>query len=63
MKYQFMQAERKAFPIEKMAKVFNVSVSGYYAHVKRKPSLREEYRIGESDQNNSTKGKSPVWES
>jgi len=37
-----MQSERKAFPIEKMAKVFNVSVSGYYAYAKRKPSLREE---------------------
>jgi len=42
MKYQFMQGERRFFPIGKMAEVLKVSVSGYYAYLRRHPSLREE---------------------
>ena len=36
-----MKDRSKEFSIEKMAKVFEVSVNGYYSYVKRKPSLRE----------------------
>lgn len=36
-----MQEQANGFPIEKMALVFGVSVSGYYAYIKRRPSLRE----------------------
>lgn len=42
MKYRFMQKEGREFCIEKMAKVLKVSVSGYYAYLRRKISLREE---------------------
>lgn len=45
MKYRFMQKEGKEFSIEKMAKVLNVSVSGYYAYLRRKIALREEKNI------------------
>ncbi len=37
-----MQENEKSFPMEKMAQVFQVSVSGYYAYSKREPSSREE---------------------
>jgi putative transposase len=37
-----MQDHRNYFPIEKMAVIFQVSTSGYYAYNKRIPSLREE---------------------
>jgi putative transposase len=36
-----MQEEGQEFPVGKMAKVLKVSVSGYYAYLCRKPSLRE----------------------
>jgi putative transposase len=42
VKYRFMQEAGKEFPVGKMAKVLKVSVSGYYAYVHRKPSLRAE---------------------
>lgn len=42
MKYLFMQEEGSEFPVGKMAKVLKVSVSGYYAYLRREPSLREE---------------------
>jgi len=35
-----MKKETYSFPIEKMAKVLRVSVSGYYAYIKRAPSRR-----------------------
>ena len=41
MRYQFMQEERRLFPIGKMAEVLKVSVSGYYAYLRRPPSVRE----------------------
>ena len=37
-----MEEERIEFPVGKMAKVLKVSVSGYYAYLHRKPSLRAE---------------------
>ena len=37
----FMKTQKEEFPIERMSKVFGVSVSGYYAWSKRVPSLRE----------------------
>jgi transposase InsO family protein len=37
-----MQEEQQRFPVGKMAKVLKASVSGYYAYLRRKPSLREE---------------------
>jgi len=45
MKFEFMKARAKEFPIEKMAKVFEVSVNGYYTHLKRGITVREEENI------------------
>ena len=36
-----MREKAEEFSIEKMAKVFEVSISGYYSYIKRKPSFRE----------------------
>lgn len=36
-----MQREAKNFPVGKMALIFQVSISGYYGYIKRKPSLRD----------------------
>lgn len=36
-----MKEGSKEFPIEKMAEVFEVSVTGYYSYIKRSPSFRE----------------------
>ena len=36
-----MKDKSKEFSIEKMAKVFEVSVNGYYSYIKRNPSCRE----------------------
>lgn len=41
MKFEFMREKSKEFSIEKMAKVFEVSINGYYSYLKRKPSSRE----------------------
>ena len=42
MKYQFMQEHRHEFKIERMSSVFNISSSGYYKFMLRKPSAREQ---------------------
>ena len=36
-----MKERSKEFSIEKMAKVFQVSINGYYSYIKRSPSSRE----------------------
>lgn len=41
MKYQFMKDNSNIFPVQKMAKLFDVSSSSYYAWLKRKPSVHE----------------------
>lgn len=41
MKFEFMKEKSDEFSIEKMAKVFEVSITGYYSYIKRKPSSRE----------------------
>lgn len=40
MSFRFMDAQRDRWEIRKMAKVLNVSTSGYYAWKRRKPSRR-----------------------
>ncbi|WP_291788418.1 IS3 family transposase [Cecembia sp.] len=42
--YGFMKDHRHEFAVEKMCRVFNVSRSGYYNWLKRKPSKREQER-------------------
>lgn len=42
MKYKFMQDHKDEFNLERMSKVFNVSSSGYYKFIVRKPSLRKQ---------------------
>lgn len=42
MKYQFMKDNSTHFPKVKMAEIFNVSISSYYAWLKRKPSAHEQ---------------------
>lgn len=42
MKFEFMRNRSEEFSIEKMAKIFEVSVNGYYSYIKRKASFREE---------------------
>lgn len=37
-----MKTHRKDFPLELMCRVFEVSKSGYYAWLKRKPSKRSQ---------------------
>lgn len=41
MKYQFMKDNSMNFPVKKMAEIFQVSLSSYYAWLKRKPSVHE----------------------
>lgn len=36
-----MKEKSNEFPLEKMAEVFGVSVTGYYSYIKRNPSFRE----------------------
>lgn len=36
-----MKERAKEFSIEKMAKIFEVSINGYYSYIKRNPSCRE----------------------
>lgn len=40
MIFKFMQQQRADFPVSQMSNVFGVSISGYYAWLKRKPSAR-----------------------
>ena len=40
MIYQFIKEHRQEFPVERMCKVLEVSVSGYYAWKQRTPSSR-----------------------
>lgn len=49
MKYQFIAKHRQDYPISIMCRVLEVSVSGYYAWLKRAPSRRsqEDARLGE----------------
>lgn len=42
MKYQFMKNNSTQFPVKKMAQLFNVSRSSYYAWIQRKPSVHEQ---------------------
>jgi hypothetical protein len=37
-----MKTHRKDFPLKRMCRVFEVSKSGYYAWLKRKPSKRSQ---------------------
>lgn len=41
MKFWFIKERSNEFSIEKMAKALQVSVSGYYSYIGRKPSLRK----------------------
>ncbi|MFZ0566325.1 MAG: IS3 family transposase [Chlamydiales bacterium] len=41
IRFEFMQAHSNEFPIKKMAKIFGVSRSGYYAYLARPSSSRE----------------------
>jgi putative transposase len=41
MKYSFIAAHQKEFPVIRMCQVLNVSESGYYAWCKREPSQRK----------------------
>ena len=45
MIYQFMKEHRFMFPVERMAKVLNVSRSGYYTWVKRPRSRRDRENV------------------
>lgn len=49
MKFAFMKDKSKEFSIEKMAAIFEVSINGYYAYIKRKRSSR-------ADENQYLKG-------
>ena len=42
MKYQFMEQQRRYHRVEKMARVLEVSRSGFYMWLKRQPSRREQ---------------------
>jgi putative transposase len=42
MKYDFIYENRESFGIETMCRIFEVSQSGYYSHLSRGKSLREE---------------------
>ncbi len=42
MKYRFMKDYSVIFPVLKMARIFNISKSSYYAWLKRKPSAHEQ---------------------
>ena len=42
MKYQFMEQQRRYHRVEKMARVLEVSRSGFYIWLKRQPSRREQ---------------------
>jgi putative transposase len=42
MKYAFIAAHQKEFPVLRMCQVLNVSESGYYAWCKREPSQRKQ---------------------
>lgn len=41
MTYRYMQQQTHQFPVRKMARLFEVSVSGFYAWLKRTPSQRQ----------------------
>jgi len=41
LKFAFIEAHRKEFPVKRMCAVLSVSLSGYYAWRKRKPSARQ----------------------
>jgi len=40
MAFLFMKNNQSNFPIQKMARVFGVSISGFYSWLSRKPGLR-----------------------
>ncbi len=41
MKYQFIKDNNMIFPVQKMAEIFQISPSSYYAWLKRKPGIHE----------------------
>jgi len=45
MAYLFMRKHQEQFSIRKMAKLFEVSVSGYYVWKSRKPSNRHQFDL------------------
>ncbi len=44
-RYEFIQAHRSCYPVVKMAQFLEVSTSGYYHWLRRKPSAREKKRV------------------
>ena len=44
-RYEFIQAHRSCYPVVKMAQFLEVSTSGYYHWLRRKPSAREKERV------------------
>lgn len=45
MKYQQVQACAEDYPVQRICEVFEVSESGYYAWLKREPSLRQQANV------------------
>ena len=45
-RYRFIAEHRQSYPIRRLCQVIEVSVSGYYAWLKRKPSQREQANAG-----------------
>lgn len=49
MKYQFIAAHRTSWPVRLQCRVLDVSVSGYYGHVHRRPGVRSQRRAQLAD--------------
>jgi putative transposase len=50
MKYQFIAAHRREYPVSTMCRVLEVAVSGFYAWLKRAPSRRSQQNTGLGEQ-------------